>query len=138
LMKKQLRKRRTCWLRLWLLKLTQRIVPMTNQRKPKYIRVWWDTLIDYNLKPTDLLLAYLINRYCDNKNKSCYASKEAMAKTLNVSRDAIYDSLKKLEHRGIIIRYRGSVNNRRTAPIMMSDEWDDYYEKIRNWELYNY
>jgi DNA-binding Lrp family transcriptional regulator len=61
-----------------------------------------------------------------------------MAKTLNVSRDAIYDSLKKLEHRGIIIRYRGSVNNRRTAPIMMSDEWDDYYEKIRNWELYNY
>lgn len=76
---------------------------MNSKAGKTYITVYWITLERFNLKSAEACLLFLIKGL--SRNKDCYASKNFLAKRLNISEATIYSLIRKLIKKGLLEKH---------------------------------
>lgn len=102
-------------------------MPMANS---KYIRkIYLDTFSEFNLKPIDVVLMTMISDLTSRGHKGyTWAGKHYYAQLLNVTDPTIYNSLNKLESKGLITRWVVKGQGR----IKPTELWKDHLLEASN------
>lgn len=97
----------------------------------KHVKVFWISLQEMDLTPSEVLLLYLIEGLSQKKGM-CYASKETLAVHLNVTKATIYSLLNSLENKALIHRYSEKLSGMTTTIIKPSQKWLSHMEELRD------
>lgn len=105
---------------------------MTVSKSKKYIYFYISILKDFGISVTEGFLLLLINSL-SRQSKTCYASKNYLAKILNVSESTIFFLINKLIKKGLLIKDGYSKHG--TSQYKPSEEVAEYMEKLREIDL---
>jgi len=100
--------------------------------KETYDSIFWATVKEFDLSPVEVLLTALIFGL-SKKRGYCFASKDYLAKIINVSDGTVFNNLRKLKEKGLI---REGVSNDEygTKGIQLTEKWHLFvkskYEKV--------
>jgi len=97
--------------------------------KRRYYKLWWGAIHQFNLSPTEALLLGLIDGL-SRRIGWCYASKKSLAKTLNVSMQTIYNTMKKLSEKGLLVQSYKKLENYNTTLLTPTQKWIDFIEAL--------
>jgi len=100
-----------------------------DENKKNYFIVWEEALVLFDLKPSDASLLFLVCSL-SKKRGYCYASRETLAKKLNVSVATIYNLLRKLKRRGLLTN--AGTSNYYTVKIGLTDKMESFLEGTKN------
>ena len=89
-------------------------------KKAPFAYFYWDLLRRFNIKPIEGLFLTLIYGLSQGKNGHCYASRRRLGQYLNVTDISIYDLIKRLEKKGLLVR--GERTHVNTGALKVSDE----------------
>lgn len=92
-----------------------------------YSYFYWGMLGEFDLSPGDALLMTLI-KTLSKRTTACYASKETLAKILNLSVPTIYNALKRLKGKGLVDEEGFSKHGVRQ--LRVSEKWDQLIEEV--------
>lgn len=100
----------------------------------KHVKIFWISIAEMDLTPSEVLLLYLIEGLSQKKG-ICYASKETLAKHLNVTKATVYKLLKSLEAKGLITRSPEKLSGMTTTIIKPSQKWTNHMRELREGAL---
>ncbi len=105
---------------------------MTERTLKKiYYKIWWEVIREFNLSPIEVLTICLIDGLSRQKGW-CYASKIALAKTLNVSPQTIYSTINELITKGLLVKSDKKLEGYKTSLFAPTEKWRNLVNYLSN------
>jgi len=95
----------------------------------RYYTHRWAVQKEFNLSPTDALVAGLIDGLSHQMGYS-YASKGTMAKTVNVSVPTLNNAIRRLKEKCVIEELPGKLQPKRIARFTTTAKWNAFISKL--------